>query len=327
VTFTVDTHHHILPDFFFQSTNEADHPVGGIAPPPWSRAGALSFLDDAGIDVAVTSISTPGVHTGDDAAARVLARRCNELAAELIRDRPDRFAGFACVPLPDVDGALAELTYALDDLRLDGVVLFSNARGVYLGDARLTPLFEELQRRAAVVFVHPNPSPDPSAHALGLPDTLIDFTADTTRAIAQLHYSNAFARTPDVKYIFAHAGGTVPYLAGRFAIIDEMRAIPGDEARATAAETFRRLYWDTAASWGDPVLHMLRDVVGLDHVVFGTDYPYLRRDLAVSCREQIEASPELTESERTDVLGRTAMKLIPRLASLESNAQTRRAAG
>src|SRR5690348_3211318 len=118
----------MLPDFFWRATNEGDHPVGGIAPPPWSRAGALSFLDDAGIDVAVTSISTPGVHTGDNAAARVLARRCNELAAELIRGSPGRFAGFACLPLPDVDGALAELAYAFDDLRLDGVVLFSNAR-------------------------------------------------------------------------------------------------------------------------------------------------------------------------------------------------------
>jgi predicted TIM-barrel fold metal-dependent hydrolase len=184
VTFTVDTHHHILPDFFFQATNEADHPAGGVAPAPWSRASMLSFLDDAGIDVAVTSISTPGVHTGNDAAARALARRCNELAAEMIRDRPDRFGGFACLPLPHVDGALTELAYAFDDLRLDGVVLFSNARGIYLGDSRFTPLFEELRRRAAVAFVHPNPSPDLSAHALGLPDNLIDFTADTTRAIA-----------------------------------------------------------------------------------------------------------------------------------------------
>jgi hypothetical protein len=117
VTFTVDTHHHMLPDFFWRATNEGDYPVGGIAPPPWSRASALSFLDDAGIDVAVTAISTPGVHTGDDAAAGVLARRCNELAAELTRDHPDRYAGFACLPLPDVDGALAELAYALDDLR------------------------------------------------------------------------------------------------------------------------------------------------------------------------------------------------------------------
>jgi 6-methylsalicylate decarboxylase len=322
VTFTVDTHHHILPDFFWQATESGDDPVGGIAPPPWSRASALSFLDDAGIDVAVTSISTPGVHTGDDSAARLLARRCNELAAEMIRDRPDRFAGFACLPLPDVDGALAELAYALDDLRLDGVLLFSNVRGVYLGDSRFAPLFDELQRRAAVVFVHPNPSPDPSAHSLGLPDTLIDFTADTTRAIAQLLYSNTFARTRDVKFIFAHAGGTVPFLAKRFGIIDEMNVIPGAQARETAAETFRHLYWDTAASWGDPVLQMLRDVVGIDHVVFGTDFPYLRRDIALRCREDIEASPELTDAERTAVLGATATKLIPRLATLRPKTQT-----
>jgi aminocarboxymuconate-semialdehyde decarboxylase len=316
VTFTVDTHHHILPDFFWQATNEGGDPVGGIAPPPWSRARALSFLDDAGIDVAITSVSTPGVHTGDDDAARVLARRCNELAAEMVRDRPDRYGGFACLPLPDVDGALAELAYALDDLRLDGLVLFSNARGIYLGDPLLTPLFDELQRRAAVLFVHPNPSPDPSAHALGLPDSLIDYPADTTRGIARLHYSGTFARTPDVTYVLSHAGGTVPYLAGRFAIIDEMNVIPGAEARATAADTFRRLYWDTALSWGDPVLRMLREIAGIDHVVFGTDYPYLRRDLAVSCRGRIEASQELTDSERTAILGGTAATLIPRLAEV-----------
>ena len=95
------------------------------------------------------------MHTGDDAAARLLARQCNELAAEMIRDRPDRYAGFACLPLPDVDGALAELAYALDGLQLDGVLLFSNVRGVYLGDPRFAPLFDELQRRAAVAFVHP----------------------------------------------------------------------------------------------------------------------------------------------------------------------------
>src|SRR6478735_3452883 len=160
MTFTIDVHHHVLPDFFWAATNEGDHPVGGIQPPPWSTGAALSFLDDAGIDVAIASISTPGVHTGDDAAARTLARRCNELSAELVRDRPDRFGGFACLPLPDVDGALTELAYALDVLQLDGVVLFSNARGVYLGDARLGALFEELQRRRTLVFVHPKASPD-----------------------------------------------------------------------------------------------------------------------------------------------------------------------
>jgi aminocarboxymuconate-semialdehyde decarboxylase len=313
VTFTVDIHHHMLPDFFWAATNEAGSPVGGVTPPPWSREAALSFLDDAGIDVGMTSISTPGVHTGDDGAARALARRCNELSAELVRDRPDRFGGFGCLPLPDVDGALDELAYVLDVLGLDGVVLFSNARGVYLGDARLAPLFDELQRRQALVFVHPNASPDPVAHTLGLPDSLIDFTADTTRAIAQLHYSNTFARTPDVTYVFSHAGGTVPYLAGRFDIVDQMGVIPGAAGRSAAADTFRRLYWDTALSWTDPVLRLLRSTVGLSQVLFGTDYPYLRRDLAVSTRQRLLDSPELDAADRTNILGATATKLIPRL--------------
>jgi 6-methylsalicylate decarboxylase len=174
VTFTVEIHHHMLPDFFWQATNEGRTPVGGITPPLWSRASTLSFLDDAGIDVAITSISTHGVHTGDDTAARALARRCNELAAELIRDRPDWFGGFACLPLPDLDGALAELAYALDDLRLDGVVLFSNARGIYLGDPSFTPLFEELQQRRAVVFVHPIGNGGPGSIASGIGDALGD---------------------------------------------------------------------------------------------------------------------------------------------------------
>jgi 6-methylsalicylate decarboxylase len=181
MSFTVDIHHHILPDFFFRETNDAHNPVGGIAPPPWDADLMLSYMDEAGIDVAVTSISTPGVHVGDDARARSLARRCNELSAKLKQTHPNRLGGFAALPLPDVDGALEELAYALDTLKLDGVVLFSNSNGVYLGDARFEPVFEELERRKAVLFVHPTASPDPSAHHLGLPDSLIDFTADTTR--------------------------------------------------------------------------------------------------------------------------------------------------
>jgi len=176
-TLTVDVHHHMLPDFFFRETNEAGNPVGGIAPPAWSKELMLSFMDEAQIDAAVMSISTPGVHVGDDRRARALARRCNEFAATLIQANPSRLGGFACLPLPDVDGALEELRYALDELKLDGVIVFSNSRGIYLGDTRFAPLFEELERRRAVVFIHPTMSPDPTAHKLGLPDALIDFVA------------------------------------------------------------------------------------------------------------------------------------------------------
>jgi 6-methylsalicylate decarboxylase len=315
MSFTIDVHHHFRPDFFLRATNDLGNPVGGIAPPPWSKEAMLSYMDDAGTNAAVISISTPGVHMGDDAAARGLARRVNEFAADLVRDRPGRIGGFVVLPLPDVDGALRELEYGLDTLMLDGVLLFSNARGIYLGDKRFKPLFDELERRKAVVFVHPNLSPDPSAHSLGLPDTLIDFTADTTRAVAQLHYGNTFTRTPNVKYIFSHAGGTIPYLETRFAVVDEMNVIPGAKERGTAADTFRRLYWDTAVSWRPPVLRMLRSVVGIDRVLFGSDFPYLRRDLAVKCRGEVETSPELNSDEAGAVLSGNALKLFPRLAA------------
>jgi Amidohydrolase len=141
---TIDTHHHILPDFFWRETNDSHAPVGGLAPLQWSKEAMISFMDDAGIDVAVMSVSTPGVHLGDSEKARSLARRCNEFAAELVHTRPDRFASFACIPLPDIDASLEELSYAVDVLRLDGLVLFTNSNGVYLGDATLEPVFEEL---------------------------------------------------------------------------------------------------------------------------------------------------------------------------------------
>ena len=311
---TIDTHHHMLPEFFWRETGNAHAPVGGFAPPQWSKEASISFMDDAGIDVAMLSISTPGVHVGDDARARTLARRCNEFSAKLVQSRPDRFGSFAALPLPDVDGALEELRYALDVLKLDGVLLFSNVQGIYLGDPRLEPILTELERRAATVFVHPNPSPDPVAHRLGLPDSLIDFTADTTRAVAEMLYSNRFARTSNVKYIFSHAGGTIPYLAGRFGIVDEMRVIPGADARRTARETFRELYWDTALAFGDPVLRMLRSVVGLEQVMCGSDYPYFRRDLAVGCIAALRDTEELAAAEREAVLGANAVKLFPRFA-------------
>lgn len=318
MAFTIDVHQHILPGFFFEATNETHNPVGGIAPAPWSKEAALSFMDEAEIDVSVVSISTPGVHIGDDAAAGDLARRMNELAAQLIQERPDRFGGFVALPLPDLDGSLRALEYGLDVLKLDGVLLFSNARGVYLGNPMLAPLFDELERRAATVFVHPNAAPDSSSRLLGLPDTLIDFTADTTRVVAQLHYHNVFARTPRVKYIFPHGGGTIPYLATRFGIIDEMKAIPGGETRGTAADMLRRLYWDTASAWRAPVLQMLRSEAGIGQVLFGSDYPYVRRDLAVACRRDVETSPELDSKEQNAILAGNAIKLFPRLGALAS---------
>jgi predicted TIM-barrel fold metal-dependent hydrolase len=318
MTSIVDLHQHVIPDFYWEASNEDGNAAGGITPPRWSLEGAIAFLDEAGIDMAVPSISTPGVHFGDDSAARALARRVNEYLAEIKRDRPDRFGAFGAVPLPDIEGSLEQIAYAFDVLELDGVSLLTNAGGSYLGDSRFDPIFAELQRRSATVFVHPTASPDPIAHTLGLPDSLLDYPVDTSRAIAKLHYSNTFGRTPDVKYLFAHAGGTIPFVASRFAIVDEMNVIPGAEERGAFADTLPRVYWDTASAFGDPVLHMLRSVTGLDNVVFGTDYPYPSNAISIGGLRKLERTAELTDDERRAVLGRSAARLVPRLARAAS---------
>jgi predicted TIM-barrel fold metal-dependent hydrolase len=313
MSLTVDLHHHVIPDFYWEASNEDGNVAGGINPPRWTLDGAIAYLDEARIDVAVASISTPGVHLGDDAAARKLAGQVNEYLADIKRDRPDRFGGFAALPLPDIEGSLQQLEYALDVLELDGVSIFTNAGGSYLGDSRFDPIFAELQRRAAVVFVHPIASPDPIAHTLGLPDTLLDYPVDTSRAIAKLHYSNTFVRTPDVKYVFVHAGGTIPFVAPRFAIVDEMDVIPGAQERGAFADALPRLHWDTASAFSDPVLHMLRSVTGVENVVFGTDYPYPHDAISIGGLHQLQDTAELDDGERRGVLGESAARLIPRL--------------
>jgi predicted TIM-barrel fold metal-dependent hydrolase len=315
---TIDLHQHVIPDFYWEASNEDGNAAGGITPPRWSLDGAIAYLDEARIDVAVPSISTPGVHFGDDTAARTLARRVNEFLADLRLRRPDRFGGFAALPLPDVDGSLEQIEYAFDVLELDGVSMMTNAGGSYLGDSRFDPIFAELQRRAAVVFVHPTASPDPIAHTLGLPDALLDYPVDTSRAIAKLHYSNTFAKTPDVKYVLSHAGGTIPFVASRFAIVDQMNVIPGAQERGAFADTLPRLYWDTASAFSDPVLHMLRSVTGRGNVVFGTDYPYPRDEISIAGLDQLQNTAELDDDERRDVLGESAARLIPRLARVAS---------
>src|SRR6202049_1399543 len=134
-----------------------------------------------------------------------------------------------------------------------------------------------------------------------------------------MHYTNRFARTPNVKYIFSHAGGSIPFLAARFAIIDEMGFVPGGELRGSAADMFRRIYWDTALAASDPVLRMLRDVAGIGQVLYGTDFPYLRRDLAVRSRQRILQSSALNDSERREVLGGNAGCLFPALSNNLNN--------
>jgi 6-methylsalicylate decarboxylase len=256
----------------------------------------------------------PGVHFGDDAAARTLARRVNEYLAELKRQRPDRFGGFAALPLPDVDGSLEQLEYAFDVLELDGVSTMTNAGGSYLGDSRFDPIFASCSGARRSCSSTRSRPPIRSRTPSACP-TRCSTTRSTRRARSRSSTTaTRFARTPDVKYVFVHAGGTIPFVAARFAIVDKMNVIPGAQQRGAFADALSRLYWDTASAFSDPVLHMLRSVTGLDNVVFGTDYPYPHDAISIAGLRQLQNTAELDDSERRGVLGETACGLIPRLA-------------
>jgi 6-methylsalicylate decarboxylase len=207
MSFTVDVHQHILADAFWRATNDAHSPVGGILPAPWSKESTLSYMDEAGIDVAITSISTLGVHVGDDSAARDLARRVNELSAELMQEPPNVSADsrrYLC-PTSTAHCARWNTAWTFSDWT---VSYFSPTCAACI--SAMCDSGPSSTNWKGAELSHPTPSPDPAARNLGLPDSLIDFTADTTRAVAQLHYGNTFARTPNVKYIFSHAGSTIP---------------------------------------------------------------------------------------------------------------------
>jgi predicted TIM-barrel fold metal-dependent hydrolase len=206
----VDTHSHLVPPDYADRLRAAGLAAGGLPIPAWDPQAALAVMDRHDIAASVLSVSTPGVHPGDDAEARALARDVNDHAAQVVADHPQRFGFLASLPLPDVDGALAELERALDSLGADGVVLLANQRGVYLGDPRFDPVFDELQRRRAVVFVHPSTLPGIEPID-GIPPFVADFLLDTTRAAVNLARTGTLERCPDVRILLSHAGGIVPF--------------------------------------------------------------------------------------------------------------------
>ena len=277
----IDVHHHILPAEYVSALARLGVDAGGGVPfPKWSAAGALEMLDRQGIATAVTSVSAPGIHFGDDAAARKLATQCNEISARLVADHPIRFGAFAILPLPDVQGALLELEHALDVLRLDGVVLLSShSDGSYPGDPRFEELMRELDRRRAVAFVHPVVPKSSQGIGLDVPGFIGEFTFDTTRAAMNLVWTGTVERCPHVRFILSHAGGTTPYLAVR---MNGMALSPAFRERAPKGvlHYLQSFYYDTALSANPHALRSLQELVGPDHVLFGSDFPFAPEAIA-----------------------------------------------
>jgi predicted TIM-barrel fold metal-dependent hydrolase len=270
---TVDIHHHILPPSYTTALGERIGHQGLFgSPPAWTPQISVEAMDRNGIDLAIVSISAPGVWFGDPQESERLARDCNDYAARLKADFPDRFGFFATLPLPDTDATLREIERALDILGADGVVLMSNYGGTYPGDGAFRPVLEELDRRGAIVFLHPTAAAyaNPLPH---IPPPSLEFTFETTRAITSLLYGGTLARCRNARFIFAHAGGTVPFLAMRIARLTARPEFASAASEGVLPE-LRRLYFDTALSANSFALDPLLRLTSASNVLFGSDFPH-----------------------------------------------------
>jgi 6-methylsalicylate decarboxylase len=304
----IDTHVHLVPDSYRAIVEERS--LSPMPLPPWSREMTEEFMHRHQIDAAVMSLAPPGVWFGDAGLAAELARAVNEATAELVRTAPQRFAGLAVLPLPDVDASLAELSHALDVLELDGVAVLSNVDGIYPGDERLGPVWTELDRRGAYVLLHPA-APVPAPALAHHPIWLYEFPFDTTRALANLIWSGTLERATGLRLQVAHLGGTAPFLAHR---IDSLGAREPDKATAApsgALAALARCWYDTGLSNHASAVTATASVVPIDRIVFGTDWPYA----ALPSSGDPAPELEMLGHDRARVDAGNAGALVPRLVS------------
>jgi len=269
----IDLHHHILPPVFTETLGDRLGPqsLSGGAP-AWSPRISLDMMDRNGIGRAITSFGPPGFWLGDIEETKTLTRRCNEYAAQLGRDHPGRFGMFAVLPLPDVDACLAEIDYAFDVLGAAGVELMTNCDGAYPGDPAFAPVLDELNRRKAVVFVHPIPAKYGRPCLPEVPPPTLEFPFDTTRAILSLLVHGTLARCRDIRFVFSHGGGCAPFLAERMARLTDRDTYKAAVPHGAVNE-FKRLYFDTALSTNRSVFSSLLNLVPVEQIVFGSDFP------------------------------------------------------
>lgn len=215
----IDAHHHLIPPMYQQVLAKYGiKDVAGKKLPHWSPQASINIMNQIGTQTAILSLSAPGVYFGNLPEAQSLARVCNEYAATIKQQFPKRFGNFAVLPMPFTEACCQEAIYALDTLKAEGIVLLGSTEGVFLGDSRLNELMAELDKRHAVVFIHPNLHPTTKELNSSLPGFVLEFLPDTTRAAMNLIMSGTLDHYPNIRWILAHAGGFLPYVAWRMSL-------------------------------------------------------------------------------------------------------------
>lgn len=299
----IDVHGHLTPPIVIETVGAAE--LGNFA--KWTPEMALEQMDKLGIATAMLSVPP---HYDPKTVDRV-ARPSNEYGARLASDHKGRFGNFAFLPMPHVDATLKEIEYVFDTLKLDGVGMYTNYGDKWIGDAAFNPVFEELNRRKAIVFTHPITANCCGNLLANVGDGTIEWQTDTTRAIANMLFNGAAMRYPNVRVIFSHGGGTMPYLVERFtaAARSPKMAAQFPQGFSGAAAKF---FYDTAWTSNPVAMGALRKVVPLSQIVFGTDYP------ARSMADHVKGLTEcgiFDAKELQQVQRENALALFPRFKS------------
>ncbi len=306
----VDVHTHLIPPFWAEELRTHGGDPSGWGSPEWSPEQLLRFMDDEGIAVSVLSLTAPGVDgwKGNDRVE--MTRRVNDYGATLMAQNANRFGYFATVPLPDIDATLAEIERSYDELHVDGITLHSNYDDIYLSDPCFDPIWDELERRGATIFLHPTRPPMPVLS--GAPSPLADYPADTTRCALDLVLKEHRKRFASTKVILSHGGGYLPFAATRFAELSA--SLSKDRDAEDFMTDIRSFYYDTAlvAPSGLP---SLLGVIPSEHIVFGTDYPYASEKVCKIFTANLDESRGL-DIDVLQSINRNAAVLIKRLSRM-----------
>ena len=304
----IDVHCHMIPPFWAKElADKFGKPSWGT--PDWSPESALALMDRLGIQTQILSLSSPALLGWEGEDRTAMCRRVNDYGAELAKAHPGRFGFFATLQLPDVEGAIAEMDRALDTLGAEGVVLLSSYHGTYLGDPTFTPLWEAMERRGAVLYIHPGePKIDPIP---GTPAPVVDFVMDTTRMAVDMVAKGVMERYPSVKVILSHAGGFLPYAASRFKVLLHAFVTKDKSEEALLAE-MKAFYLDTALSTPDG-LPSLMAFAEPGHVLFGTDNPYVSPDGLATFTRHLDSYEGFAPGQLEAINRSNAEALFPRL--------------
>jgi predicted TIM-barrel fold metal-dependent hydrolase len=315
MTQCIDVHQHVTPDSYRAALESIGVKGSGERLFPESSAATLlAAMDRTGLAGAVVSVASPGAYFGDIAFTRKLVRTVNDDLARVVADHPRRFAAVGLMSLPDVDSALRDVEHALDQLKLDGVLLLTHTGGRYLGDPEDEPLYAELDRRRAIVIVHPIRPSATGWDRLSFPDGFSELAFETTRAIANLHWNGMLHRYPNIRWLMPHAGGVTPFLAFRLSGMDDLPQVKERAPEGIAVE-FKRLYFDVAQATHPAPLRALMEIADPDKVMFGSDFPFARNlGVVEQSLDAVARFDGFDAALRAKVERGNALKLFPRFA-------------